>query len=242
MKIALAQTWPVKGDLLTNIGAHVYFVHQAAEHGANIIFFSELSLTGYEPQLAHVLATNQDNTHLDILQEEADRYNISICVGVPIKTEEGIWIGMVIFSPNTPRQTYGKKYIHPDEEAFFVPGKTITPLHVSGKRIAPAICYELSCADHVVHAIKKGADAYVASVAKTTEGNERAYKDLSAISKENGIPALLVNCVGEANESMKVGGSAVWSSSGELLDYMGDLDEGLLLYDMETEETQIILL
>lgn len=242
MKIALAQTWPVKGDLLTNIGAHVYFVHQAAEQGANIIFFSELSLTGYEPQLAHVLATNQDNTHFDILQEEADRYNISICVGVPIKTEEGIWIGMVIFSPKTLRQTYGKKYIHPDEEAFFVPGKTITPLHVSGKRIAPAICYELSCADHVEHAIKKGADAYVASVAKTTEGNERAYKDLSAISKENGIPALLVNCVGEANGSMKVGGSAVWSSSGELIDSMSDQDEGLLLYDMEKEETKIVLL
>ena len=242
MKIALAQTWPVKGDLLTNIGAHVYFVHRAADQGANIIFFSELSLTGYEPQLAHVLATNQDNPHLDILQEEADRYNITICVGVPIKTEEGIWIGMVIFSPKTPRQTYGKKYIHPDEEAFFVPGKTITPLHVSGKRIASAICYELSCAAHVEHAIKKGADAYVASVAKTTEGNERAYKDLSVIAKENGIPAWLVNCVGEANGSMKVGGSAVWNASGKLIDYMNDQDQGLLLYDMEKEDTQIVLL
>ncbi len=242
MKIALAQTRPVKGDLLTNIGVHVHYVHQAAEQGADIIFFSELSLTGYEPQLAHVLATNQDNPHFDIFQEEADRYGITICVGLPVKTEEGIWIGMVIFSPKAPRQTYGKKYIHPDEEAYFVPGITITPLSVSGKRIAPAICYELSCAAHVDNAIKEGADVYVASVAKTTEGNERAYKDLSAISKKNGIPALLVNCVGEASGSIKVGGSAVWDASGKLLDYMGDLDEGLLLYDMETEETKIVLL
>lgn len=242
MKIALAQTRPVKGDLLTNIGVHVHYVHQAAERSADIIFFSELSLTGYEPQLAHVLATNQENPHFDILQEEANRYNISICVGVPIKTVEGVWIGMVIFSPKAPRQTYGKKYIHPDEEAYFVPGKTITPLHVSDKRVAPAICYELSCAAHVDHAIKNGADTYVASVAKTTEGNERAYKDLSAISKENGIPTLLVNCVGEASGSMKVGGSAVWDASGELIDSMSDQDEGLLLYDMEKEDTQIVLL
>ena len=242
MKIALAQTRPVKGDLLTNIGVHVHYVHQAAEQGADIIFFSELSLTGYEPQLAHVLATNQDNPHFDIFQEEADRYGISICVGLPVKTEEGIWIGMVIFSPKAPRQTYGKKYIHPDEEAYFVPGITITPLSVSGKRIAPAICYELSCAAHVDNAIKEGADVYVASVAKTTEGNERAYKDLSAISKENGIPALLVNCVGEASGSIKVGGSAVWDSSGKLIDSMSDENEGLLVFDMEKEETTIVLL
>ena len=240
MKIALAQTRPVKGDLLTNIGAHVHFIHQAAEQGADIIFFSELSLTGYEPQLAHVLATNQDNPHFDIFQEEADRYNISICAGVPIKAEKGIWIGMVIFSPNAARQTYGKKYIHPDEEAYFVPGPIVTPLLVSKTRIAPAICYELSCHEHIEHAIKQGADVYVASVAKTVEGNERAYADLSRIASEHQIPTLLVNCVGPANGSMKVGGSAVWDASGELVDYMSDQDQGLLIYDVEEGTSEII--
>lgn len=242
MKIALAQTWPVKGDLLTNIGAHVYYVHQAVERGASIIFFSELSLTAYEPMLAHVLATTQDNPHFDILQAEADRYSISICVGVPIKAEEGVWIGMVIFSPDAPRQTYGKKYLHPDEEAYFVPGPTITPLLINGIKVAPAICYELSCPEHVVNAVKKGADVYVASSAKTVEGNERAYGALSDIAQEFKIPAMQVNCIGTADGTVKAGGTAVWGPDGTLLEQMDEEDEGLLLYDMESGGVEVVLL
>lgn len=242
MKIALAQTWPVKGDLLTNIGAHVYYVHQAAERGASIIFFSELSLTAYEPQLAHVLATTQENPHFEIFQAEANRYTITICVGVPIKAEKGVWIGMVIFSPHAPRQTYGKKYLHPDEEAYFVPGPTITPLVIEGIKIAPAICYELSCPEHVAYAVQKGADVYVASSAKTAEGNERAYRALSNIAEEYEIPALQVNCIGTADGTVKAGGTAVWAPDGSLLDQMGEEDEGLLLYDMDTGEVEVVLL
>ena len=242
MKIALAQTWPVKGDLLTNIGAHVYYVHQAAEHGASIIFFSELSLTAYEPLLAHVLATTQENPHFDIFQAEANRYNITICAGVPIKAEDGIWIGMVIFSPHAPRQTYGKKYIHPDEEAYFVPGPIITPLVIEGIKIAPAICYELSCPEHVDNAVQKGADVYVASSAKTKEGNERAYRALSATAEANQIPTMQVNCIGTADGTIKAGGTAVWNSDGSLLEQMGPEDEGLLLYEMGSGEVEVVLL
>lgn len=242
MKIALAQTRPVKGDLLTNIGVHVHYVHQAAEVGASIIFFSELSLTGYEPTLAHVLATTQDNPHFEIFQAEADRYGITICAGVPIQAEEGIWIGMVIFSPDSPRQTYGKKYIHPDEQAYFVPGPTITPLVIDGIKIGPAICYELSCPEHVEHAIKKGADVYVASSAKTVEGNERAFKALSATAKAYQIPTLQVNCVGTADGSVKAGASAVWGPDGTLLKQMGDDDEGLLIFDLDSSEVELVLL
>lgn len=241
MKIALAQTWPVKGDLLTNVGAHVYYVHQAAERGASIIFFSELSLTAYEPKLAHVLATTQENPHFDILQAEADRYGINICAGVPVKAEKGVWIGMVIFSPHAPRQTYGKKYLHPDEEAYFVPGPTITPLLIEGKKVAPAICYELSCAEHVAHAIQKGADVYVASSAKTVEGNEKAYRALASIAEEHGIPTLQVNCIGTADGTVKAGGTAVWAADGTLLEHMGEEDEGLLLYDMDSGRVEVVL-
>ena len=242
MKIALAQTRPIKGDILMNIGVHVHFVHQAAEAEASIIFFSELSLTGYEPKLAHVLATTQDNPHFDIFQVEANRYGITICVGIPIKAADGVWIGMVIFTPDAPRQTYGKKYIHPDEEAYFVPGPNITPLVIDGKKIAPAICYELSSPEHVKHAMDSGADIYVASSAKTVEGNERAFKALAATAKTYSIPTMQVNCIGTADGTVKAGASAIWNPDGSLLAQMGDTDEGLLLYDMDTGVADVVLL
>jgi len=58
MKICVAQTRPVKGDIQSNIENHKKFIDLAVSGGADTIIFPELSLTGYEPELAKELATN----------------------------------------------------------------------------------------------------------------------------------------------------------------------------------------
>ena len=58
MKIAVAQTKPVTGDIDSNIKNHITLATVAADNGADIIIFPELSLTGYEPSLAKQLATD----------------------------------------------------------------------------------------------------------------------------------------------------------------------------------------
>ena len=54
MKICIAQTKPVKGNISSNIEAHIGFIERALTFGTEAIFFPELSLTGYEPELAKV--------------------------------------------------------------------------------------------------------------------------------------------------------------------------------------------
>lgn len=56
MKICVAQTRPIKGEIDKNIEIHKKFIDLATSKGANMIFFPELSLTGYEPKLAKHLA------------------------------------------------------------------------------------------------------------------------------------------------------------------------------------------
>ena len=51
MKISIAQTRPIKGDIPANIEAHKRFINLAVSNGADAIFFPELSITGYEPEL-----------------------------------------------------------------------------------------------------------------------------------------------------------------------------------------------
>ena len=58
MKIALVQARPVKGDIEANIAAHKRLIGLAVLNGADMIIFPELSITGYEPELANELATN----------------------------------------------------------------------------------------------------------------------------------------------------------------------------------------
>src|SRR5262245_23002124 len=122
MKIGVAQTRPVKGDIRANILNHVKLVQRASARDADAIFFPELSLTGYEPTLAKDLATNIDDRRFEIFQNLSDSNNIVIGVGIPTKSGSGYLISMLIFHPNCPRQIYSKQYVHPDELPYFVNG------------------------------------------------------------------------------------------------------------------------
>src|SRR5918992_869265 len=108
MKICVAQTRPIKGDIQSNIDNHKKLIDLAVSNGADTIIFPELSVTGYEPELAKELATNPDDNRFDDFQKISDTKQITIGVGVPTKNTTGISISMVLFQPHKARQTYSK--------------------------------------------------------------------------------------------------------------------------------------
>ena len=55
--ISAAQTCPVKGDVNANLDEHLRLIDLAASEGAQVVVFPELSLTGYEIELASGLAS-----------------------------------------------------------------------------------------------------------------------------------------------------------------------------------------
>src|SRR4051794_17238166 len=112
MKICVAQTKPVKGDIQSNIDSHKRLIDVAISNGADTIIFPELSLTGYEPKLSKELATDQDDSRFDDFQKISDTKHITIGVGMPTKSNSDILISMIIFQPYAPRQTYSKQYLH----------------------------------------------------------------------------------------------------------------------------------
>jgi predicted amidohydrolase len=237
MKICVAQTRPVKGEVERNIEGHKKLVELAISSGADIIIFPELSLTGYEPTLADDLATNIEDTRLNELQVISDAKEVTIGVGMPIKTEAGICIGMILFQPGVARQLYSKKYLHSDEEPFFIAG--INPIAcISSKRsIALAICYELLVPEHAENAARIGAQMYVASVAKTKKGVNEAARRLSHIAREYSMTVLMSNCVGLCDGDECAGMTAVWDSKGLLIAQLNETDEGFIIVDADTGET-----
>src|SRR5690349_16638472 len=112
MKISLAQARPVNGDLSANINKHIAFIELASSLKAASVFFPELSLTGYEPELAKELATNEYDSRLDGIQETCDRLAITTGAGIPTKTKSGIHISMIVFQPGKPRVIYSKQQLH----------------------------------------------------------------------------------------------------------------------------------
>ena len=238
MKICIAQTKPIKGNIAANIEAHKIFIELALTLNADTIFFPELSLTGYEPELAKKLATSHDDNRLDIFQEISDKKNIVIGLGFPTATESKIRISMIIFEPNKPRQTYSKQQLHSDEFPYFENGDGQVIIKTNDKNIAPAICYESLQQTHSENAFKLGADVYLASAAKPANGIKKAFDHYPKIAKQYTMPVLLSNCVGFCDNFLSVGNSSVWTKEGELVGQLGDKMEGVLLFDTETEEIE----
>jgi len=236
MRICVAQTRPRRGDIDRNIECHRRLIDLAIANGADTIFFPELSITGYEPELAGELATHLDDSRLDVFQEIADSRRITTGVGVPTRNQPRPSITMVLFQPHEARQTYSKKYLHGDEEPFFSSGQSSVGLIGEASNIALAICYEISVPEHAQHAFESGAQIYVASVAKTVRGVETAAQRLSDIARQYSMTVLMSNCVGESGDGICGGKSAVWNHRGLLLGQLNNTSEGVLVFDTDTQE------
>jgi predicted amidohydrolase len=211
----------------------------AAARGAELVAFPELSLTGYEPQLALALASDLDDPRLDVFQELSDRNGMRVAVGLPTRAAPRPRITLALFAPNSPRSSYSKRYLHADEEPYFSQGSSNIGLVESSPRIALAICYELSVPEHARTAFEGGAELYLCSVAKTATGVERAHPRLADIAREHGAQVLMVNCIGPSGDGECAGASAVWNGRGELLGKLGATDEGLIIFDTATEKTVV---
>jgi predicted amidohydrolase len=233
MKISVAQTRPIKGNIKANILNHRRLIDLAITEKAEMIIFPELSITGYEPELAKDLATTQNDERFDIFQEIADNQHITIGIGVPTQSDLGVRISTVIFQTHRPRQTYSKQFLHSSETPFFVSGNHHTFL--ADNQVALAICYELSIPEHSANAFRHGSNVYVASTVNSYNGVDKDLGILQNIAKNYSMTVLMANCIGLTGEYNCAGKSSVWNKNGDLLGQMDDQHEGILIVDTRTE-------
>jgi predicted amidohydrolase len=236
MKLAVAQTRPVKGNIEKNIEVHKKLIELAAAYAVDLIVFPELSLTGYEPTLAKQLATTPDDKRLNVFQSLTNEKNLIIAIGLPTIGVNGIHISMIIFQPNQKTKIYSKQILHKDEYPFFVPGTANLMLTFANKKIAPAICYESLQPEHAATAAINGANIYLASVAKSANGVDKAYRHYPEIARNHSMLVLMSNCVGACDDFEATGQSAIWNEEGKRLGQLNDKEEGILIIDTNTAE------
>ncbi|WP_323758272.1 carbon-nitrogen hydrolase family protein [Roseivirga sp.] len=239
MKICVAQTKPIPGNIDINIHQHLKIIDLGVSQGVKLIVFPELSLTGYEPSLAKSLAIEKEDVRLEVFQNISDKKNIAIGVGVPMKTAKGITISMLIFQPNQPIQVYSKGYLHADEVPYFQAGDNSLSLKIENYKIALAICYEISIPEHSENAFKCGAEIYITSVAKFRSGVNKAKAELANIASIYSMNVLMANCIGMSDGGECAGETAIWNKDGDMISELDDINEGLLILDTTTQTTSI---
>jgi len=215
--VAVVQSIAVPGDLPRAVRDHARLAIQAAQHGACLAVFPELSLTGYHLALKRADALTPGDSRLQMLQQVADAHDIVIIAGAPIETTHGLLIGALCFAPHRPAATYTKRFLHQGEEKIFAPGAGGDPLSIHDHVVGCAICAEITHPEHATEAAQRGADIYAASCFITPDGYTYDTGLLAGYAREHRMTVLMANFGNGNGTWLTAGRSAIWSHTGELL-------------------------
>ena len=215
---SIAQIKTIRGNYRKNIEKHMEYIELAAKNNANFIIFPELSLTGYERELARAQCFEMEDGRLECFKQASSEYGIVIVAGAPLLLEDRLYIASWIFTPAMEPQIYTKKFLHPGEELYFWPSTQYDPsIKMNGEQISFAICYDIERDEHVKSAKNRSADVYAASIFYTQQGIKSGLKRLQHIAKENELTVLMSNYVGQCWGEKAGGCSSIWSGNGELV-------------------------
>ncbi len=174
--LVIAQTNPRLGDLRENLAEHLRRIDGAIEHGADLILFPELSLTGYflKDQVEE-LAQELGSTLLDPLLERSRR--ISIAFGLVERSPEGRLYNSLAFLEDgrvlgVHRKVHLVSYGLFDEGRDFAAGERFEVIESRHGRFGPLICEDLWHMPSAYTHFLNDADALLVASASPARGVE----------------------------------------------------------------------
>lgn len=238
--IAVAQTVPVRGDVDANVRQHLRLVGVAAAERAQVLVFPELSLTGYELELAGGLAFSQDDSRLAPLAKAASDFSMTLVVGAPVRVASRLHIGAFILSPDGEVGLYTKQrmgafsaaaacdgVVPPAEATFFHPGDLNPLVRFGGNTAAVAVCADTGRPSHPAAAAARGAEIYLASMFVIPSEFEREAGNLKEYAARHSLAVAFANYGGPTGGLASAGRSALWSETGELLAQLAPAGAGV---------------
>ena len=227
--VAAAQSASIRGDLDENIAEHLRLIGVAATVGASVIVFPELSLTGYELDLASALQLEKDDPKIEPLKRAAREHDMHVLVSGPLVSGlDKPYLGAFLLSSERSI-CYAKIHVHESEEKYFVAGKDACVVSIGGVSTAIAICADTSHPEHAANAAEHAAGLYVACVMKT-EAEYRAHADrMGRYAARHGMAVLTANYAGSSKGTGAAGKSAFWDERGELIVQAGSAGKALVV-------------
>ncbi|WP_285619155.1 carbon-nitrogen hydrolase family protein [Kineosporia sp. NBRC 101677] len=219
LTVAAIQSIPVIGDVEANLEAAETALAQAAEGGARLVLFPELSLTGYDldrlddPRLWFA----PGDARLDRLRKSARAAGAVVVVGVPVRVGQRRYLASLALSGNGPDVVAPKSHLHGAESDIFDAGHEPVVVQVADWSVGLAVCFDTAFAQHAENLRTAGAHAYAASVI-FTEGEERELDQrMASRAADNNFWTIAANLGGSPLGRRSAGGSGIWSPQGAVL-------------------------
>lgn len=224
LTLVMAQLDPLVGDIAGNTAAAIEAVREARiEHGADVVVFSELFLTGYPPE--DLLLREAMEPRLQAaLEEMAAKVarDVMVIVGYPgMRDGQRYNLAGVLFDGQW-RGEYAKQalpnYLVFDEDRYFEPGCEPLVVEHKGTRLGILICEDLWDGAPVRQAAEAGADILVTLNASPFHLDKPAERErlFAERAREVARPLVYVNAIGGQDELVFDGGSLVLDAAGRV--------------------------
>jgi NAD+ synthase (glutamine-hydrolysing) len=243
VRIALGQLNLAVGDLQGNLDKLATWSREAAGHGADLVCFPELAITGYPPEdlvLRRGFVDDNLAALADLALRTAD--GCAVLVGFVDRSDRGLHNAAGLLRGGVVEARYHKHQLPNygvfDEKRYFVPGERGCEVRVADSTLGISVCED---------AWRPGPpfDEYAgrAEVIPNINGSpyhrRKTHERLeisAARARETGAWIVYVNCVGGQDELVFDGGSIVVSPDGQQVWHAAAFEEDLLVVDIPGTE------
>ncbi len=223
LRLALAQSNPIVGDIRGNAALIRDARAKAAIDGADLVVFPELVLVGYPPEdlvlRPSLLAMAEEQLHA-LAAETADG-GPAMLVTAPLRSNGVVYNAVFLLADGVIQATRTKhelpNYGVFDEKRVFAAGPLPTPIEFRGIKLGVPICEDIWF-QSVTAALKStGAEILIVPNGSPFELGKVADRLELAQSRvhETGLPLVYVNQVGGQDELVFDGGSFVLDRDGK---------------------------
>jgi NAD+ synthase (glutamine-hydrolysing) len=246
-RIVLAQLNLIVGDIQGNLKKHLDAATHARDHlSADIIIFSELSLTGYAPEDLLLRKQFIVDTQLAFKRMVSQMKGIYCLVGHPHADNHHLYNSCSLIYDGKVVNQYHKQRLPNygvfDESRYFTPGQPAFVVPIRGIPTSFLICEDLWKLEPTRDAAAHGARLILAPNASPFESDkhEQRLSVLAKRARHDQLSIAYVNQVGGQDELVFDGGSMVVNAEGKMCQFAGFFNETLFPVDIDTQGSPLI--
>jgi NAD+ synthase (glutamine-hydrolysing) len=242
MRLALAQINPVVGDLEGNRELILDRLADAKAHGAELVVFPELAVTGYPPEDLLLRPGFIRAAEESVERIARETRGTTVLVGGP-HFERDLYNACYVCSGGEIKAVYRKRFLPNygvfDEDRYFATGRDLILLEHGKTLVGPTVCEDMwQPGPPATDLALAGAELLVnISASPFYVGREREREEMFVTrARDNSCFVAFCNTVGGQDELIFDGHSVVLDDEGAVIARAPGFEEALLLADVEPKE------